>query len=92
MATLQTRCEVANEVLSRELDGELVILSLEHGAYFSVNATGNVIWQTLASGGAVNDACDRLESEFSASRSQIERDVLAFVDRVVASGLVRTTC
>ncbi|MGE3277960.1 MAG: PqqD family protein [Vicinamibacterales bacterium] len=86
-ATLTDRVEIAPDVVFRALGSEAIILNLESGVYFGLNDVGTRVWTLLvdhdlrATVGALVDAYD-------APAAQIEADVLALVDALVAKGLV----
>ncbi len=44
------RFTISPSVRTRELDDELILLDLERGEYFSLNATGRQVWTELAQG------------------------------------------
>lgn len=67
---------------------ETVILNLETGSYYSVQATGNAIWE-LASGGATDAAILRhVRQSYAGSSDLIANATTAFLDQIVAEGLV----
>lgn len=78
----------APRVMSRELDGEAVLLDLASGRYFGLNPTGRRIWELLAPGTSLESVLDRLEAEFEAPRAELEADLVMLVGRLEAAGLV----
>ena len=86
----QDRALLANpDVVSREVGGETILLDLESGTYFGLNAVGGRVWQMLESGRkSLVELCDSVETEFDAPRGEIERDVAALVDHLLEQGLV----
>ncbi len=70
---------------------ETVILNLESGSYYSVQATGNAIWE-LACGGVSDAAIHRQVRQSYAGSSEFLSDATtAFLDQIVAEGLVDST-
>jgi len=43
--TLETPFTIPEGVVSREIEGETVLLNLESGRYFGLNAVGTRVWQ-----------------------------------------------
>lgn len=78
----------APRVMSRELDGEAVLLDLASGRYFGLNPTGRRIWELLAPGKSLESVLDRLEAEFEAPRSELAADLLDLVTRLERERLV----
>lgn len=81
--------EVSENVVSREVSGEFVLMDLESGSYFGLNPVGSRIWQLLdEKPQSLVDICGTVEAEFDAPRDTIEADVLALTGELVEKGLV----
>jgi len=78
----------APRVMSRELDGEAVLLDLASGRYFSLNPTGRRIWELLSPSVSLESVLDRLEAEFAAPRAELAADLLDLVTRLERERLV----
>lgn len=78
-------------VLFRELEGEGILLSLDSGKYFGLDAVGTRIWQLLATGPTLGGVCDTLAAEFDAEPATIEVDLLALLTELSTHGLVQVT-
>ncbi len=86
--TPDTPLEVPTDVVSRELEGETVLLHLDTAVYFGLNGTGTRLWQLIAEHGRLGPACDVMAAEFEANRAEIERDALALARDLVTNGLL----
>lgn len=64
------------------------MLDLASGTYFGLDPVGARLWQLLAEGRTVAEACEVLAGEYDASREQIESDVDLLVTELAANGLV----
>lgn len=90
MMTPDQRIERADDIVAREVGGETVLLDLEAGAYFGLNAVGGRIWEMLENGPrSLAELCDALEQEFSVERATLEADVAALAADLQANGLAR---
>jgi hypothetical protein len=85
---LSERVKVSPEVIARQVGEENVMLDLAKGAYYGLDPVGARIWQLLEEGKALEEVCDAIMVEYEVSREDIERDLLALVDNLVANGLV----
>jgi hypothetical protein len=85
--SLDATVRVPDDVVFRELDGEAVVLNLESGMYFGLDEVGTRIWQLVEEHRSLRRALDALIDEFDASDSQLERDLLQFVEQLCAKGL-----
>lgn len=71
---------IAPSVLCRELDGELVLLNVDQGTYFSLNPVGTRIWQLIEQfGGRLQPVAESVLEEFDVSQEQCRRDLAAWV-------------
>ncbi len=72
----------------REIDGELVGLQTATSTYFSVNATGTILWRRLADGTTRAGLVAALRERFALPQATAERDVERFLEAVRACGLL----
>ncbi len=76
------------DLVSCELDGEVVLMSIENGSYFRIDEIGSRIWTLLDEPRRVSDLCDLLMLEFDVARGQCESDVLNFLNQMRADQLI----
>jgi len=60
-------------------DGEIVLLHLESKTYYSLNPTGERIWQGLKEGLTLREISRRLQEEFDVDQDKANRSVLDLV-------------
>jgi hypothetical protein len=87
---LSDKVGIPQHVLARQVGDESVMLDLEKGAYFGLDPVGARVWQLLAEGMTLAQACDRLLEEYEVSREDIERDVIALAEHLAANGLIHS--
>lgn len=88
---LTDRFEVSEDVVTREVGGELVLLDLNSGQYFGLDAVGGRVWELLAqSPRNLGDLCNCIEGEFDAPRERIEADLLALAQQLKDQELIVT--
>jgi hypothetical protein len=88
MVTLQNRVVVCDDVVFRALGEESVILSLDTGMYFGLDPVGTRIW-TLLPERDLAQVAEMIHQEFDADLPQIQSDVLALVEQLIAKRLVQ---
>ena len=71
------------------VDEEIVILNLAKDNYVGLDVIGRRIWELLETPLSVEKLCERLSSEYAATKEQIVEDVLPFLDELESEGLVR---
>jgi hypothetical protein len=75
---LTDRFTVSDDVVAREVGGEMVLLDLNSGQYFGLDTVGGRIWTLLSERPHdLKELCDLIEAEFDAPRDRIEADLLA---------------
>ena len=80
---------VSDEVVAREVGGEMVLLDLASGQYFGLDTVGGRIWELLsARPHTLSELCDHIEAEFDAPRDQIENDLMALAKDMTAQELI----
>jgi Coenzyme PQQ synthesis protein D (PqqD) len=86
--TLDAAFRIPDEVIFRELDGEAVVLNLDTGIYFGLDAVGTRIWRLLEERKPLKAVLDTLIDEYEAPPDRLQRDLLAFVERLDDKGLL----
>jgi hypothetical protein len=85
---LDTVVTHSEDLVSCELDGEVVLMSIANGSYFRIDEIGSRIWALLEEPRRVRDLCDQLMREFDVAREQCESDVLNFLNEMRADQLI----
>jgi hypothetical protein len=78
-------------VLTAEVDGEIVMLSVERGHYFGLDDIGSDIWKRIDPPCSFAELVDRLAANYDADRATIAADVRALLVRMAAQDAVRLT-
>ncbi len=76
-------------VHARRFDDEVVVLDLNGGDYFTLNATGARIWEGLVSGRTPAQVGQDLAIEFDVEYEQAVSDCVSLAVDLVARGLMR---
>jgi Coenzyme PQQ synthesis protein D (PqqD) len=76
-------------VLTAEVDGEVVMMSIEQGRYFGLDDIGSDIWRRIEPPCSFAALIDRLVSDYNADRTTIAADVQVLLDRMAAQDVVR---
>jgi hypothetical protein len=78
-------------VVSRELEGEAVILNLESGVYFGLNEVGTRIWALIQQYSSLRKVLEAIQQEYDVAPQTLESDLLQLVEQLNARGLVNLT-
>jgi Coenzyme PQQ synthesis protein D (PqqD) len=76
-------------VLTAEVDGEVVMMSIERGRYFGLDDIGSDIWKRLDQPCSFATLVDRLVADYDADQATIAADVEALLGRMAAQDVVR---
>jgi hypothetical protein len=87
--SLESRVVVNDDVVSRELEGEAVILNLESRTYFGLDPVGTRIWSVLQEDGSLRRAFEVVLQEYEVAPEKLESDILRLVEDLRSKGLVR---
>jgi hypothetical protein len=89
--TLESEVAISNDVVSRELDGEAIILNLASGTYFGLDPVGTRIWWLVQENGSLRRIFEVLQQEYDVTPGRLEEDILRLVEVLCANGLLRVT-
>jgi len=67
---------------------ELVMMSVENGKYYGMNDIAAAIWERLETPITAGDLCEDLLRTFDVGRDECEKEVLHFLERLRAKGLI----
>jgi hypothetical protein len=85
---------VSDEVVVREIEGEIIIVPLSGGlgdmedALYSLNETGRSIWMRLDGQRSVSDIVSELTAEFEADHDEIEADVVGLLTELKSRRMI----
>ncbi len=73
----------------RIIEGEAVILNLDSGIYYSLNAVGSKVWNLCDGSQSIRDIATAICAEFEVEREGAEKDILEVMDDLLKEGLIR---
>jgi hypothetical protein len=76
-------------VLTAEVDGEIVMMSIEQGRYFGLDNIGSDIWKRIEPPCSFATLIDGLAADYEADRKTIATDVQNLLGRMVEQDVVR---
>lgn len=85
-ATILTR---SSETIATEVDGEIVLISIEDGKYYGMDLVGSEIWRRLDNPKRVDALVAELTAHFDGDPAAIEADTYSFLTRLSDNGLLR---
>ena len=85
---LPKRVVIPPDVLSRELDGEGVLLNLETERYYTLDDVGIRMWQLLAEHGDVETVVAQLLDEYNVEQATLRHDLADLIAGLVEANLI----
>ena len=75
-------------VIQEIIDGEAIIADLSQGFYYSLDAVGSRVWESLVNGSTVGAIIDAFASHFSTAREEIAAGIERLVLRLAEEQLI----
>ena len=90
--TPDTKITPHADVVWRLVEGEVVLLNVMSGQYYSLDAVGSRVWELIPQDGvAMGPVCARLAQEFDAPVERIQQDVDTLMGHLLAVDLITTS-
>ena len=78
----------SGELVSANLDGEVVILGFKSGSYYSLDQVGAFIWNLLQKPQKVSTIREAIVGEYEIDSQQCEQDLLSLLDNLADKALI----
>ncbi|MBN1812870.1 MAG: PqqD family protein [Anaerolineae bacterium] len=88
MPNLNDVLRIAPGVVSRESDGELVVVLPEQGKFVVLNGTGADVFQSVDGQRSLAEIAAALSERYDVPLEQTQTDVLAFAQKLLDRGAV----
>jgi len=86
-----TRYLRSPEMVHSSIDGEVVMMSVDKGEYYGLNAMGSRIWELLERPYSVDELCGELMAHFEVDRETCLTEVSRFLGEIADQKLVVIT-
>lgn len=86
---LKSMIQRNDDLVSCDLDGETMLMSVKTGKYYGIDPMGSRIWALLETTRSVFEICTVLLAEFDVERQLCERDSLAFLNKLSQENLIK---
>jgi hypothetical protein len=81
----------SEELVSKAFDGEVIIINLVTGAYYSTTGSGAVIWDAIECGASRDGVVARMENTFDGDGAAMAADVDRWLAELTAENLIRVS-
>jgi hypothetical protein len=87
--TLDTRLRQHPDQIAAEEDGEVLMMPVESGHYFGLNAVASFIWNQLEEPRSVAELCAAIQNEFDVDEARCLADTMGFLRGMLDDGLAQ---
>ena len=77
------------EILSSDMDGETVMMSVENSEYYSLSTVGTKIYDILLTDMSFSSLIDVLTKEYDVDRVVCEKDTMEFVEELIKKNIIK---
>jgi len=85
---LNTVIKPAKDQVFADVEGETVLLNVNSGIYFGLNALGTRIWELIQEPRSVALIRDQILEEYDVELERCQQDVINLLDKLLDAGLV----
>ncbi len=74
-------------LIAADMDGDLVMMSIESGEYFGLGGVGTRVWELIATPHTLTQLTQAICAEYEVDEATCEADVRRFLADLLANGL-----
>ena len=86
--SLSSVAVASSELVSANLDGEVVILGFRSGSYYGLDQVGVSVWELLQQPRKVSELRDAIFNEYDVELARCERDLLSLLEELAEKQLI----
>lgn len=86
--TSETRVIRKPDLVAAEMDGDIVLMSIQQGEYFGISSIGPKLWELLEQPVTVTQTVDVICAEYETSPETCAADVTTFVSALLHNNLI----
>ncbi|MCK5028333.1 MAG: lasso peptide biosynthesis PqqD family chaperone [Bacteroidales bacterium] len=89
--TLDTIIQRKNDVLTSDLDGEKVMMSIEKGEYYGLGKTGTFIWDNIKNPIKIVTLIEMITANYNIDKNKCFKDIAPFIMDLIEKELIVVT-
>ncbi len=79
----------SDNIVTNEIDGELVMVNIDMGKYYGFDNIGTKVWELIEEETKIADIIKKLLEEYNAPEEIIEKDVLKFLTKLEEERIIK---
>lgn len=76
------------KLIANQMDGEIVMMSIDNGEYYGLDEIGSRIWELIENPVSINHLIESLTEEFEVSTEDCLHDTLEFLEDLLEKDLL----
>ncbi len=89
--TIDSIIQRNDNIAQAEIDGEIVMISIDNGEYYGLNPIASRIWEIIVNPLQVGALFQQLIEEYDVSEETCQTDVIGFVNNMAKNKVVLLT-
>lgn len=89
--TLNTIIQRKEDILTSDLDGEKVMMSIQKGEYYGLGKTGTYIWDQLNTPVKISDLINLIVVKYNVTHEKCFQDIKPFIVDLIEKQLIIAT-
>jgi hypothetical protein len=86
--SINSTIQATQQLVASNLGGEVVILNLKDGTYYSLDDVGVVVWDILQQPCSIWQLCMAVMEQYEVDSAQCTEDILALLEDMLSVGLI----
>lgn len=87
--TYDTKFKQNSNIIVSYIDNEVILMNLENGFFFGLNATASEIWKLLDKAASINELYSNLKKKFHIERCIYESDMEEVFKCMIDNDIIR---
>lgn len=80
--------KISEKIISKKIQGEIVLLNIENGDYFSLNPIGTEIFECISNGMHPSEIVTSLFEKYNVDLKNLENDVNSLIDKMIGKKIL----
>lgn len=76
------------DILTANVDHEVVMMGVQAGSYYGIGGTGTMIWKLLAEPKSLDELIDHIAADYDVERERCASDISSFVEELLGLNLI----
>ncbi len=86
--TMESVIRRIDDIVTSEIDGEVVMMSIEKGEYYGLDLIGSDIWERMETRVKVTELIELLLEKYDVDQETCQKDVLGFLNELNAEKII----